>query len=383
MLTREEIRRLFDLAELENEQEIRTKNLLRKEELSVEEKAKRLEFTIEHLNPRALIAIHQTNQFPENGILRPTGHFLLNMFNSSNSKKIIEDLQLKYPRITIHFTLNYPVKGVVARGQWIEWQGKYAVLIPVEDIINRIICLHPVDTWIIGALELLSSAEILMNEEEYFRQAEVWHASAGRAKIIPFPNNLTTHKAVEARIRKKGYNLTEGGDHNWFGISDLGDIVDFINNSPYLSPKEKDKLIRLCVTKGFASWTKVFEELAEKFKKISKPHYYTDWRRIEVFAEEVYGFLFEPYTHEATSYSKDILHKLEGLEYSAKKYRDEITTLLASKTYTHPHERQYLNELIGTLNKISTFLSGIINKIKLEHKEHQTWGEFLRQERII
>ena len=149
MVSKKEVKELFDLAEVETrEEELRRKALLN-EEIEAEKKALMLEYVIEHLHPSALIAVHKTNHFPKGGKLKPTGHFLLDLFQRKNPKRIIEDLQLKYPRMTIHFTLNYPVEGVAARGQWVTWEGKYAVLIPVKDFIERVVCLNPVDTWII------------------------------------------------------------------------------------------------------------------------------------------------------------------------------------------------------------------------------------------
>lgn len=389
MISKEEIRQLFHLAELENEQELRRRNRLRQDELSIEKKAKRLEFIVEHLNTSSLIAVYQTNLFPENGKIRPIGHHILslagmNILGTVNANKVIEDLQLKHPRITIHFTLNYPIRGVVAGGEWIEWHGKYAILIPVDDFINRIVCLHPIDTWIIGALDLPSSAEILINEDEYFRQAEVYHVNAGRAKIVPYPNDLTVHKAIEVRLKKKGYNLTEGGDHDWFETSDLKIIANFINDSHYLSSNEKDKLVRLCISKGFTYWVKIFELLAEKYRKISIPHDKTIWRDIEKFAEEVYGIIFAPASEEATTQCKDIVYwKLRPLHDASKRRQEETSRLVQSQTYTNAQEIEYLNELINTLTKIERWLNDIIQKIESQRRENQTWGEFLREERII
>ena len=222
-----------------------------------------------------------------------------------------------------------------------------------------------------------------MIEDEYFRQAEIWHANAGRATIIPYPNDLSVHKAIELRIKKKGYNLTEGGDHNWFETSDLQSIIVFINHSPYLSSKEKEELIRLCVTKGFTYWVKVFETLAEKYKKISIPHSRTIWRDIEKFAEEVYNVIFNSSLTEVNARNKDIIIRLQGYHFSAGRYQEEISRLIQSQTHNNPQEVEYLYQLINTLNKIERWLNELIQKIQSQNMESQTWAEFLREERII
>ena len=88
---RKEVKDLFDMAEVEAREEELERKRLYNLELKAEEKAKMLEYTVEHLNPNALIAVHQTNHFPKGGKLKPTGHFLLDLFEKKNPKKVIED----------------------------------------------------------------------------------------------------------------------------------------------------------------------------------------------------------------------------------------------------------------------------------------------------
>ncbi len=382
VVSRKEVKELFDLAEVEAQEEELRRKALYNEEIEVEQKAKMLEYALENLNSNSLIAVHQANYFPKGGKLKPTGHFLLDLFQKKNPKKIIEDLQLKYPRITIHFTLNYPVEGVAAHGQWVTWNGKYAILIPVKDIISRIVCLNPVDTWIIGELKLPASAEILMPEAEYYVNPKDWQALAGEATPIPYPQGEKIHEAVKKRICKKGYKVTVGGDHGWYESNDLLYIEKFIRHSGFLSFQEQDRLIALAARKGYKNWNQIFWAMAEKFKKMSVPHGKTLWREIEVLSEEVYGVIFEPRSNEEEISAKEMKHKLEALTREAHQYKEKIRIILQEKKFTSKEEKASLKLLINELEKVGKWLVQLVQKIERLPPEIR-WKQFLQQERMI
>lgn len=382
MVSRKEVKELFDLAEAEAREEELRRKALYNEEIAAGQKAQMLEYAVEHLHPRALIAVHQTNHFPRSGKIKPAGHFLLDLFASRNSQKIIQDLKLKYPRLTIHFTLNYPVEGVAAHGQWVTWEGKYAVLIPVKDIIGRIACLNPVDTWIIGELKLPASAEILMPEDEYYVNPQDWQALAGKASVIPYPRGEKIQEAVRKRISKKGYKVTSGGDHGWYESEDLLYLEKFIRHSRFLSFQEKDRLIALAAKKGYKNWNQIFWAMAEKFKKMSVPHKKTVWREIEVLSEEVYGVIFEPKDAEEETPAKEMKHKLEALAGEAHQYKEKIKIILQEKQFTSKEEKASLQLLIRELEKVGGWIVQLIQKIERSPADIH-WKKFLGQERII
>jgi len=331
MISKEDIQKFFDLAELEAKEEELRKDELKREIKNTEEKERMIEYLIEHLNPSALIAVHQTNHFPEDGVLKPTGHFLFPFFKNGNAKKIIEDLQLKHGRITIHFTLNYPVVGVAANGQWVEWDCKYGILIPVNDFIDRIKCINPVDTWIIGALKLSTSSEILVPEDEYYQEWKNFDTLTFPAKIIPYPDGTDLKGAIKTRIRKRGYRLMDGGDFDWYQQQDLQHIVNFINKSVLIPYEEKERLIRLCTTKGFKVWINVFEELANKLKKSAKPHLQTEWRKLELWLEEKCSMLLNPKEDELKQPASNFNLKLVSFQSGAERYKKEMSQLIESQ----------------------------------------------------
>ncbi|MEK6969272.1 MAG: hypothetical protein AABW48_02490 [Nanoarchaeota archaeon] len=383
MVSKKEVKELFDLAEVETrEEELRRKALLN-EEIEAEKKALMLEYVIEHLHPSALIAVHQTNHFPKGGKLKPTGHFLLDLFQRKNPKRIIEDLQLKYPRMTIHFTLNYPVEGVAARGQWVTWEGKYAVLIPVKDFIERVVCLNPVDTWIIGELNLPASAEILMPEDEYYANPDDWKALAGRVKVVPYPNNENIHEAIKKRILKRGYAVTYGHDHSWYEGSNLFNLQSFIRASLFLSSGEKDRLIALAVKKGYQNWNQIFWAMAAEFKKRTTSHWKTKWAEIELLSSEIYSVIFDPNSDEKETPARNMKLKLETLTGKAESSREEVQKIIEQeKEFTSKEEKASLNLLVSELDKIKNWLIEILRKIE-GPSGNITWEKFLEQEKII
>lgn len=387
---KKEIKQLFDLAEIERTREELRQKAANNEIIEAEKKAKMLEYVLEHLDVSAFIAVHATDYFPENGILKPSGHFtfsFLDKFISNNSKKVIQDLQLKAPRLTVHFTLNYVVEGVAAHGQYFQWNTKYAVLIPLKDFVQRVICLNPVDTWIIGELSLPSSAEILMPEKEYTFAAKKWDALAGKAKITPYPKKYSLKEAIVIRIQQRGYHVTQGGDHGWFEGIDIQYLERFIRKSAFLSEQEKERLLALAITSGFTHWAQVFDAVAKNKQVKQGKHFGTLWREMEIFSEQLYGIIFNPtYEHDIPTAEMirpfSLEHKsIPQLKGTAESYINKVQKEIISERYKSKEEIQSLHFLIAELVKIAQWLEEII--MQAEKYKTLTWGEFLKKQKLI
>ncbi len=381
MIRKEDIKHFFDLIEIEKKEEELKRNELAREIKEADKRKKLVEYLIEHLDPAALIAVHQTNHFPYDGILKPRGHFLFPFFKNNNSKKIIEDLQVKYPRITIHFTLNYPVSGVVAGGEWVEWDCRYALLIPVEDFINRVICLNPVDTWIVGALKLTASTEILVPEEEYYKELNIYDKLSFKPKIIPYPEGTNLKHAITTRIRKKGYSLMDGGDFDWYQEQSLQSISHFIKESIYLTEKEKQRLLQILATKGYSVWAYVFGEMSKKLNKISLPHSKTEWRRIEVWFEDLCGFLFNPSEYELGQPLSEFGFKFENIPEELNTYKERVLKEIGK--FTFPEEKEYINELASLFDRLEKWTRQLYAKYRIEESKELTLRQFLSNEGVI
>ncbi|MFH1276049.1 MAG: hypothetical protein ABIH82_02980 [Candidatus Woesearchaeota archaeon] len=384
MFSKKELKEMYDVTKIEEEE-------FEKKEKNLHNKALMLEYFIEHLNPSALIAVHSTNHFPERGILKPTGHFL---FQSDDLKpkqiEIVKKAGLKYPRMTIHFTLNYAVSSIVYMGERKSWNCKYAILIPVKDFIERLVCLYQVDSWIIGPLRLPSSAEILVPEEEYFQEGDKLKTIAGRAQVVPYPKRKKLIEAIELRIRKKGYSYIEGSDHGW--MKGLG---EFISESSKLSFEEKTRLKQLCEQKGLLQWAMIFEKLKQEIGFTSINHESTIWRTIEKYVELVYNIMFTPGEEPKelkVEYFKDSIPNIRGIPTLPSMRRTllihakTVKNELEKKRYNNDEEKRALLNLMIELNRMERWLKSINEKIDIIPKEEEqtiTWEEFLKKENMV
>lgn len=94
-----------------------------------------------------LVAVHLTDSFPEDGVLRTT-------FSYDPS----------FWRDTLHFALNGPVSS----HDWGNWdRRKYGILVPLDRLVEaistqRIIGVHAADTYILGDIELPEETQIIV-----------------------------------------------------------------------------------------------------------------------------------------------------------------------------------------------------------------------------
>lgn len=134
-----------------------------------------------------LVAVHLTNCFPEGGMMKT---------RFSVESRIVRD--------TIHFSLNHPVESHMF-GNWEE--TRFAILVPLDQIEERLLNLNPVDTFILGELRLPKKSVIL---GEF--------------------NDLAPHMAVCEQIIKMGYTPMIGSKDYWLETG----IFDGIKVSPEL-----------------------------------------------------------------------------------------------------------------------------------------------------
>ena len=152
-------------------------------------------FTLKNsLNMQNMIAVHLTNYFPNNGVITTTASHKIDF----NGKKV------RFPRHSIHFSLNSPVSGHM----YGNWDGaKFAILIPLNKIAHRIVTLNPVDTWVIGELKLPQGSFIIGSA----------NALKGKfisgVKLISVEGDL--HQAVKDFIAQKGLPVSNIGMWAW------------------------------------------------------------------------------------------------------------------------------------------------------------------------
>lgn len=173
-----------------------------------------------------LVAVHLTNYFPKDGILRT--------LNSN--------LPYATLRNTIHFSLNHPVENVNFYGQWDD--ATYAVIVPLEKLVavpeNKIWNFNVVDTFFVGDVSLPEGTTIIalpdtyeeLIQEKIVTRDELLSAigddryaatlsqdyeteKAGVKYIIG--NSLVTNlrEAAYREIERAGYVPMPGGQWNW------------------------------------------------------------------------------------------------------------------------------------------------------------------------
>ena len=146
------------------------------------------------LNMQNLIAVHLTNYFPKGGVI-----------TTKASQEIdYEGRKIKFPRHSIHFSLNSPVTSHM----YGNWDGaKFAILIPLNKIAKRIVTFNPVDTWVIGKLKLPRGSIVMGSSKSLQRK------SIQGVRLIPVEEDL--HQAVKDYIKQQGLPVSGIGMWGW------------------------------------------------------------------------------------------------------------------------------------------------------------------------
>jgi|GEM_PF-2925818 len=96
-----------------------------------------------------LFAVHATEILPADGILRSGFGDLRHKLK--DDQEHLHDL-IQKTRQTIHFSLGELVRPV---GNWENWEGaKYAIIVPVKDLMGQLINLNCADCFVLGDFEL-------------------------------------------------------------------------------------------------------------------------------------------------------------------------------------------------------------------------------------
>jgi len=275
------------------------------------------------LNVKQLIAVHLTDYFPIKGIIRCSGHFETGVYKSG----IIKEKKTFTARNTIHFTLNGPVVSHMY-GNWKE--SKFAILIPLESVVDRVINLWPSDTWVFGDLVLPVGSEIILQEKMISRYSKI----CGKAKLIGLEPNENLSDKVIKRIKERGYTYVGVHGRSW---------------------KESFREEELKIFEGFLDkygnlkWGKHFVDLGKNLNiGVSYKHEWSLWDELEklainIYEDYLYGtpVVLKPnYKREQFDYSTPEKEK-ESLIYTMNlitKYMDELTE--RSKKFNTKEEKE-------------------------------------------
>lgn len=118
------------------------------------------QFTTDVLEKK-LIAVHATDYPPLGGLLK-AGQGGVENFEDKIEPQILE--LLNQSRATIHFSLGELVRPV---GDWKSWEEcKFAVVVPLKDLMPQLININCYDTFILGDFKLSSTSILVAPEGE-------------------------------------------------------------------------------------------------------------------------------------------------------------------------------------------------------------------------
>jgi len=189
-----------------------------------------------------LVAVHLTETPPENGVIKTTGQFIYT--HPDDGSEVV------LPRETIHFALNGSVTSH-DRGNWSDAQ--IAIVVPLSDIISQVDTIRGEDTWIVGELELPSSAVIIGSPEA------LAGLGPGLATVRTVGNASSLNEAVNSEIENQGFTVATIGDRGW---TEVGSVP----------------------LPEYNTWTNRLQRLSEELGRQTRAHTQTPFWKIENYA---------------------------------------------------------------------------------------------------
>ncbi|MFH2028341.1 MAG: hypothetical protein ABIJ08_04345 [Nanoarchaeota archaeon] len=255
---------------------------------------------------RSLIAIHITKYFPTDGKLRPTGQYDIEYLNK----------KLRFPRQTIHFALNGPVGEHMMGAAW--HLMRYAILIPVERFLDRIINISPQDSFIVGELTIPPGSEIIVKSPD--KPLEYYQRLVPQANIIFINSTDDMYSTIQNRIITRGYQVMTIGMWGWGG-------VDY-------------KAMGMSDMSGETNWQRFAEDMGKKLNKELGPHNSTFWSHMEDLVKLAYDNMYDK-GHE------------EDIDVIKKEIPEALLKLVRrARNFTAPEEKEAYYSIIRLLKKV-------------------------------
>lgn len=199
-----------------------------------------LRATGEVLAPQDLVAVHLTDTFPENGVIRPKAAF--------------EPDTLRFTR---HDTINALAEPInITRHNW--ETRRFAILIPFHRMAGRVVQFHPNDTFVLDEQELPLGTVITKNHSD---KGVTGHP--GKAKIVELDYSIPGtrlngfHRAVYQQMIDMGYFPQRAASYGWDGWG--GDLS---NSNSVIREFCNKYNIPLGTGRHESHWTGELEDLA-------------------------------------------------------------------------------------------------------------------------
>ncbi|MCX6802055.1 MAG: hypothetical protein NT067_02985, partial [Candidatus Diapherotrites archaeon] len=219
-----------------------------------------------------LVAVHMTDYFPDNGIIRTNG-------NSTSSTS----------RQTIHFSLNGASFIEVSGGDWTN--KRFAILVPFEDLQDRVISFWARDTIIFGNFELPESAVIIGREEDLAGK-NPGEASVKAIKEEEWPRNegfKLNLVYVPEVVRSMGYTPA-GLSRNVDKRVVVDDKYMYLERHSWEYVNSETPILKegssIDLRYSEAHWDSAFEELAQRLGLSTLHHESTLPGKLEAFLSD-------------------------------------------------------------------------------------------------
>jgi hypothetical protein len=201
--------------------------------------------TPEHLNSPAIphyassvlkdkiIAVHATNSFPINGILKAGSHARVDNYVFEEESNAQKDFRHDV-RFTVHFNLGELVRPHTPSAEkdnpWqMNWEKrKFAILTRLNNLIPQMMNINPNDTFVIGDYEIPAGPVILVPE------GELVNLPKGIKVRYYDPKSISLRDAIDSEIEALGGWKINGKDGTGLGPNYLNGVD--INNPQFFEP---------------------------------------------------------------------------------------------------------------------------------------------------
>jgi len=232
-----------------------------------------------YTSTESLVAVHKTNYVPSHDEIKTT----YGASASKTEKVTLNGTEYEYSysvdRDTVHTCLN----GEVESHEFGSWDNcKYAVLFPVSDIpVQNIGSMCPVDTFILGNVELTGNAWILCPKEE----VEKIKKMNPNVNVIGY-NGESVLGYANALLTQLGYRYESANKHSWHNENSVGQLLNVaeevgLNTTPHASTSffENEKmlteinksiaLIRMLIDNNLVNSIEDYQSIMEQLKSQS------------------------------------------------------------------------------------------------------------------
>lgn len=314
--------------------------------------------------PGKLFFVNITNYFPKNGIIRTHG-----FVSRKRSDPVFRE--------TIHFTIN----GGVGGHSLGNWDGsKYAIIVPWEKIIDRIICLNIVDSFTFGNLTLPKGSVIIYDDITHPRYKKLkYYTGIPGVKCLSSKDlisesgkdlektNSIIHQAIDSFMNKKNTHCVNIGA---YGSSSSYKLVEECFKDPQ-ELADPDFLKKAAIefytncsgnNKRVKTIGELMKVMAKSMQKMSSYHNSTWFYHLEKLMLRVNNKLIKR-SNTSDSEIINLEEALRSLKELKKKGKTVVILESRKENITIAKSSEEIKAINSCINKLEVLLLGIKKSI--------------------